>query len=285
MNSRWLNLKKFFAISVLGPWLAVALCLPTMARAQEVCTTNNWSSVVGDTELSVGLAGADNRKYSGPCGLRVNLAGTDSYVQDDSPLNESIFNVRFYFYFNDVTEEVVMYQALDGSGVPVIEAYYDPAGAIPGIYVDFSNGVATESVPATGLGTGWHSLEIQWSATGNPNVRLQQGDTSTSQTWSNPLDMSGVTVESARLGAIGTVPTSGSIDFDDYDSRREGTPGRLVVGDANGDDGVNAQDFVQVINEILGSDVGEGQSDCTEDGGINAQDFVCVINIILGTSG
>ena len=251
------------------------------AFAQTLCTTSNWSSVVGEANLGAGEASSTNRKYSGPCGLRVTLNGSESYVQDDNPLNETTFNTRFYFYMSDVVEDVVMFQAEDGNGAPVIQAYYD--ASVPGIFVDFSvPGGATETVPASGLDTGWHSLEIQWATTGNPSVKLQQGSTATSQTWSNPLDMSAVTIEVAKLGALGVVPTAGSIDFDDYDSRREGVPERLPRGDANNDGLTNGDDQADVVNEFLFADSAAGTSDCNEDGVVNGEDLSCIVNIFLG---
>ena len=284
MNGRYMNLKQFRAFILAGISAMLVVGVPVVARAQTaVCTTNNWSSVVGATELSAGVASATNRKYSGPCGLRVNLNGAESYVVDDNPLNEDVFNVRFYFFMNSVADDVVMFQAEDGTGAAVIKAYYD--SVLDNIYVDFTvPGGATETVVASGLSTGWHSLEIQWASTGNPTVSLQQGETSTSQTWSNALDMSGVTIEAAKLGAIGTVPATGSIDFDDYDSRREGTPGRLMVGDADGNSIVAVGDLFAVHNERIGTAPANGQADCNEDGIVAVSDLFCVNTIRLGTS-
>lgn len=284
MNGRYMNLKQFRAFILAGISAMLVMGVPVVARAQTaICTTNNWSSVVGATELSAGVASATNRKYSGPCGLRVNLNGAESYVVDDNPLNEDVFNVRFYFFMNSVADDVVMFQAEDGTGAAVIKAYYD--SVLDNIYVDFTvPGGATETVVASGLSTGWHSLEIQWASTGNPTVSLQQGETSTTQTWNNALDMSGVTIETAKLGAIGTVPAAGSIDFDDYDSRREGTPGRLSRGDANGDGSTNGDDQAVVVNEFLDPQQypSAGTADCNEDGSINGDDLTCIVNLFLG---
>lgn len=277
------NLKIIALQASMGLWLlTVAMTLPgEQAHAQTLCTTNNWSGVVGEANLAAGEASATNRKYSGPCGLRVTLNGAETYVQDDNPLNETTFNTQFYFYMSDVVEDVVFFQAEDGSGAPVIQAYYD--ASVPGIFVDFSvpEG-ATETVPATGLETGWHSLEIQWATTGNPSVKLQRGSTATSQTWSNPLDMSAVTIEVAKLGALGVVPTAGSIDFDDYDSRREGVPERLPRGDANNDGVTNGDDQADVVNEFLLAESAAGTADCNEDGVVNGEDLSCIVNIFLG---
>lgn len=54
-----------------------------------------------------------------------------------------------------------------------------------------------------------------------------------------------------------------------------------LIGDANGDGGVDVRDVVTVVNDILaGQD--EPASDCNEDGTTDVRDVVCIVNIILG---
>ena len=53
-------------------------------------------------------------------------------------------------------------------------------------------------------------------------------------------------------------------------------------GDANGDESINVQDVICIINVILDTGTASGSPDCNDDGSINVQDVICVINKILG---
>jgi hypothetical protein len=58
-----------------------------------------------------------------------------------------------------------------------------------------------------------------------------------------------------------------------------------AMGDANGDNIVNAADIVEVVNYIMGSPSGkfnEKSADANGDGVVNAADIVTIVNIIMG---
>lgn len=252
----------------------------TTVQAQNgPCTLNNWSAKVGDTNLSAGTQGANNRRYAGPCGLRVSLAGSEAYLTDNSPVAETVFNTRFYFFLNSVTQDVSIFEALDGTD-RAISATYDQSENKVNVVFQTGTG-STSSILSVGpVATGWNSLEIQWSsgATVTPKAILGNASGTDTQT-SVAVDTSNFTIDSTKLGAINalaTVPTGGSIDFDDYDSRRDTVPGRLLAGDANSDGALNIFDVVAARNNILGNAVATGQPDCNEDGEINIFDVVCM---------
>lgn len=253
------------------------------------CSMARWSAKVGtttDLEISdnpsVGVQGSSNRRYAGPCGMRVKLQGVEAYLTDNSPGDETVFNVRFYFFLNNVESDVLFYQALDGAD-NVIAAKYDATAE----EVDVVFGAAVATLSFDNLSAGWNSLEIKWSSDASATLTAVLGNAAgTVEKTATGINTSALAVDSARLGVsnaiVGSIPSSGSIDFDDYDSRRDTVPGRLVRGDATGDNSVNSLDFVQVINDIGGLSVAPGQPDCTEDGKIDSLDFVCVINVIAG---
>lgn len=254
------------------------------AQAQ-TCTLDNWSAKVGESNLSVGTQGSNNRRYAGPCGLRVALAGSAAHLTDNSPTAETVFNVRFYFFLNEVAADVTIFEALDSGDNSIITATYDHSA--DAVNVVFTHAGGTETVAVSGVSTGWNSLEIQWEAkaTEQPVVTVANASGTDSAGSAGEIDTSALTIDTAKLGALSApaaTPTGGSIDFDDYDSRRDTVPGRLVRGDANGDGTLNIFDVVSGRNQILGNSVANGQPDCNENGSIDIFDIVCMRRTILG---
>jgi hypothetical protein len=269
-----------------GVALAAGLGFTINAQAQ-TCVVSNWTGAVNLSDADAGVQGATNRRYGGPCGLRAPVSG--AHVVDDSPLNEQAYKVRFYVYLDDVTtndpivifaadndEADTTYDAADNQ----IEVVYDADDSAGGTIMLSArdSGGTFQSTSVTGVGTGWHSVEIDWTQAASADIILNV-DGGSDQTISG-VDTSSVDIDNAFLGVPSGVASGGTVDFDDFDSRRTTRPGRLLVGDANNDGIINSQDFVVVINEIVGTSLAAGQPDCNEDGIINAQDFVCVINII-----
>ena len=78
--------------------VALVGCLGFAFNAQaQTCTVDNWTGAsTGVANADAGTQGGDNRRYGGPCGLRVDLDGTARYVADDSPASESTYIARFY---------------------------------------------------------------------------------------------------------------------------------------------------------------------------------------------
>jgi len=55
----------------------------------------------------------------------------------------------------------------------------------------------------------------------------------------------------------------------------------LVQGDANGDNSVNVNDVIALVNLILTSSAATTATDCNGDGNLNVNDIICIINIAL----
>lgn len=91
------------------------------------------------------------------------------------------------------------------------------------------------------------------------------------------------------MGMIAGTPTvTAPVFFDEFDSRRTQSPGRLCRGDAGGGVGgapdgfIGPGDRVLITNEILGTGTQPlGQPDPTEDGLVGPGDRVTVTNMIL----
>ncbi len=271
--------RSVFKCVLVGLSAATLLLGASGVHANEAtCTLGNWSAKVGDTNLNAGPSGANNRRYAGPCGLRVTLDGAAAYLTDTTPLTETVFNVRFYFFLNTVTDDVTVFQAEDGNNDPVITAAYDASENE--VSVVFANAATDQTLVAENVSTGWNSLEIQWeaSATAQPKVVLGTADPVTGTA---AIDTSGITIEAAKLGAIGTVPATGSIDFDDYDSRRDTVPGRLCRGLTDQSrSALNLEDVVAIFNDFAtgGSLAANGVPDYDGSGAVDLQDVVDVFN-------
>jgi hypothetical protein len=267
-----LAIKTFFS----GIALTALLGLSLNVQAQ-TCTVDNWDEQANLADANTGTQSGSNRRYGGPCGLRVALDGTPRYLTDLSPVGESSYIVRFYAFFSSVTNPTMIFAAENIDGDDVVEIWYNGGDLILNV-VDSST--AVQDFTVAGIGAGWHSIELVWNASNEAdNIRFsvnEEDDTLTAT-----VDTSGISLHAANLGNLNSA-NGGSVDFDDFDSRRISRPGRLVCGDANNDGIVTADDVSAVRGEIFGVAFAAGQPDANEDGGITADDVSAVREIIFG---
>jgi len=268
--------------SLIGGVAAAALLGLSINAQAQTCVVDNWTSQTGLTNANAGVQDGDNRRYGGPCGLRVPGGGA-AYVTDETPSAEGSYIARFYAYLDDAgTDPVVIYEATDGTDF-VARVWYnaDSTGAAsPG---DITLQVADNGSPNnfstfTGVGSGWHSIEFAWEAAAAADIQFSVNGAA-DQTLS--LDTSGFQIADASLGNVNGAAT-GPMDFDDFDSRRISRPGRLLVGDANDDGSINVLDGLAVFQESAGTSFAAGQPDCTEDGSVNVLDGLCIFTISAG---
>src|SRR5690625_7236159 len=120
------NLRKLI---LAGAALAVCTGFALNAQAQD-CTVDNWDVQQGLADSDTGTQGANNRRYGGPCGLRVELDGMDRYVVDESPATENSYIARFYaFLVNDGSDPVMLFADTVGTYDPVqVLSDYTQAG-------------------------------------------------------------------------------------------------------------------------------------------------------------
>ena len=263
------------------------------AQAQGVCTIDNWQ--VNDVPAAVGLdnsnVGQPNetdadgrafRRYAGPCGLRVPLDDEPRYVRDGSPAAESEYKVRFYVFLNDLSGNVLLFEAVDSAGDPLIEIWYDHANSV--FAADMETGSGAENLGELPAAPGWNSIQFQWgSVTDEDGVLVEGVNAEFIVNESNPiranLDLKDALLTEARLGNVSGA-NGGYLDFDDFDSRRSMAPGRLLVGDANGDGRIGVGDLVAILSELNSLSFASGQPDCNQDGRIGVGDLVCVLTIL-----
>lgn len=277
--------------SILASLAGLGLIVAANTAEAANCTIDNWSSAVELTNANAGTQGANNRRYAGPCGLRVPVSSTLRYLQDDTPAAETSFNVRFYFFLNDVTGDVTLFQAAASNNDPVITATYVESTSV--INVDIANNAATQTLIAEGVDVAsWNSLEIQWKADGEETAKviLVNADL-TDEVIGSAVNTSELRIDRARLGVLSvSAGASGSIDFDDYDSRRESVPGRLCRGltdpdRAVGNSGFQELKFADIDNifaEIAsrGASPSAGVPDFDQDGQVKFSDLDAVFQRI-----
>lgn len=261
--------------------VALVACLGFTLNAQAQCTVTNWQG--GQTVLTDADAGtpADgHRRYGGPCSVEVPVEGTAAYVSDNSPLDENAYIARFYAYLGDAGSADTMIFAAQDDGANAIQIHYnDPAAGDITMYVfDSTTGQASATFNASEVDTDWVSIEFDWEAGTTDTMFSVNGLTDKAIS----LDTTGVAITDASLGNInGADAGAGSVFyFDDFDSRRQNRPGRLMVGDSNDDETVNVFDISANIDEIQSGIHAPGQPDCNEDGSINVFDISCQIDII-----
>jgi hypothetical protein len=268
-----------------GVALAAGLGFTINAQAQ-TCVVSNWNTNgslnVGVVDGDAGTQGATNRRYGGPCGLQLDVDGTARYVFDDSPTNETAYRARFYTFLDNAgSDPIQVFAASDGS-TNQIEVWYNQNGSGAAAAGEMSMVVTTAGgsvgVDAGAIGSGWHSVEVVWNQGASAELILSVDGSDNSTT----ADTGTNVIADAALGNVLGAAGGGTIDFDDFDSRRIDRPGRLVVGDANADGNVTTSDITSTINEVFSVGVfAPGQPDCNEDGSITSSDVTCSINLVF----
>ncbi len=219
------------AIKTLISGLALAGLMGLSINAQaQTCVVSNWDTATSLSDADAGTqntAATDNRRYGGPCGLRVPVAGGTAFVTDDSPSAESTYIARFYAYLDNAgSNAVILYAADDGTDDRVQVWYNFPnAGDLTLRVIAGGNNDLTVS----SVGSGWHSIEFVWEAAAGADIRFSV-DGAADLTPGAAIDTSGITLASAHLGNVNGAAGGTSIDFDDFDSRRISRPGRLCRG-------------------------------------------------------
>lgn len=259
--------------------VALAACMGFAVNAQaQTCTVGNWDGgATGLSDADTGTQGADNRRYGGPCGLRVPVDGTARYVSDNSPGNEPVYIARFYAFLDDAGDDPVQIFAADDGAADQIQVWYNETNPGDLTLRVFDAGATANDLTFAGVSSGWHSIEFVWSADAAAAIAFSvDGAADITET----VDTSGIAIANAHLGNVSGADTGGSIDFDDFDSRRMERPGRLCRGDTNDDGQVTQVDMLTIFAEVAsgGTSFADGQPDYNEDGSISQIDFLQVLN-------
>lgn len=271
----------------------------------QTCTITNWQvndnpASVGLTEANVGTpaqsfeATGNFRRYGGPCALRVPVDGQPRYVRDGSPSDEASYNARFYVFLDSAGDQNIrVFEALDSSDNEVLSVWYLPAGG-PSLALSVETTGGTETLTITNIEDGWQSVEFAWNsgpaATISFAVNVEIDSADPSDFITETLNTSGRSISEVRLGNIGGVSASGAyVDFDDHDSRRSTTPGRLCRGltvESEAErNALSGDDGIEIFREAFGLALAAGQPDYDEDGVVSAADALGVYQTVFGIAG
>lgn len=248
--------------------LTVFLSLTVPVLPVDACSLASWDSAT--TGATTGKPDSGISRVAGQCALRVSGKG---HVVDNSPLNETEFTGRFYFYpkmLNPGTYEIFAAQSDQtkiASRLFVIS--YDGSH----IHLDAS-AAGGGQVNAVAKPNHWNLVEFTWRS--GKQGRLWVNKDASSAPPNKTFPSGTGSVDQVRLGALDGVGT-GKAFFDDYVSQRSSTVGPLQVGDGNSDGVVDSRDVDVVVNEYLFDVLGSGVVDCNLDGSVNSGDVNCVV--------
>lgn len=162
----------------------------------------------------------------------------DAWVQDDTPDGETVYAARFYIDPSqlalDEGDRFFHFLAFDGSGSPEVRVGVKRTGTERRLFLeafeDAGTFETTEGANELLLPTGWHWVEVGWSAgSGNGSAYLcVDAETPPSGCESlSSLDNDTGAIDFVRWGAV-DVPSDtdlGDLDLDDFESRRS-----LLIG-------------------------------------------------------
>lgn len=262
---------------------AIAAALAFGASTASACQISAWSSATGLTVADTGEPSAGFARYSGRCSLRVN-AGS-KFVQDNTPADEASYRVRFYYFTGDISGgEVDIFRARSSTPTNIVRVTHD--GNLIRFYTN--TGGAAQSV--TVADNRYYAVEINWAAAttaGGTNgsmtasVTGNGGNLAGTATF-NSLSNGNDRITDAQMGLITAATVANPVYFDEFDSRRTTSPGRLCRGDANGNGTLTGGDAQAVINEVVNGVIALGQPDCNESGTMTGGDAQCVIGLVTG---
>mgnify|MGYP000656005359 CR=1 FL=1 len=179
-----------------------------------------------------------------------------------------------------------MFRAENTGGTSVIRATYT-GGATNTLQIGINGTANTDSL--TLIDNAWYSVELNWAAATGVTGRVRGAGAApcvapaTSCTNNEEILVAGVSalqVDTARMGILApTMTVTVPMFFDEFDSRRTTSPGRLRRGDANASNTISTADVTGVLLEVNG-DLRLGQPDCNENGRVTTGDVTCVINLI-----
>ena len=247
------------------------------------CSISAWSATdsVGVVAADSGEAPAFSR-YSGRCSLRVVGAATPKYVQDNTPTNATAFKARFYLNggstLADTGASGFVFLARDGAGANLIRV------ALTGGSLQTTVTGSAAAIPAIPITAGYYSVEIEWAqgAAAPFSIKVQGAGSATAVTQTTTTNNAAGVLKDVRLGL--SAASTGTVFFDEYDSRRTNAPGRLCRGDANGNGFIQGNDRVVISNEIAGTALAAGQPDANENGAVQGNDRVVISNLILANT-
>ncbi len=263
-----------------GVALSALLGLSLNVQAQ-TCTTANWDATTNVGPANTGTQGANNRRYGGPCGLRVAVDGTERVVTDNSPTAESTYIARFYAFLNNAGANPIIIYAADDGAADQVQVWYNFPNAGDLTLRVFDQAAAPNDLSFTSVGSGWHSIEFVWESAASADIRFAVNSDDPGDDLTATINTSGITLAAAHLGNVNAAAGGTSIDFDDFDSRRISRPGRLLLGDADNNGILDIFDSIALRDELEEISFAPGQPDCDENGAVDIFDALCLRDLVL----
>ena len=268
---------------------AVAAALMFGAQSVSACDIAAWSSATGLTAADAKDPTTGGKRYSGKCALTVSNASTPRFVTDTTP-NDATYRVRFYYFTGALTGAAAdIFQARNTAGTINIMRVTHGSGQLS---FTTNGGGAAQTV--TVQDNKYYAIELDWAAGAGTGSMTGTVTGAGSATPAGTISFTGLSnsadlIAEARLGLISGAPTvTNPVHFDEFDSRRTTSPGRLCRGDANGDSTVNVTDIGAKVAEILApanpAVLTTGQPDTNESGGVDVSDIGADVAIILANT-
>jgi hypothetical protein len=261
--------------------LSAALALAAFGQAAQACAISAWSSATGVTQAAnTGEPAAGFARYSGRCSFKTT-AGSQ-FVQDNSPGSASSYKARMYVKA-DAGSAGNVFKARNAAGTAIITI------AKSGTTFTFNvNGAATQPAPVTIIEGRWYSIEMDWAAGAAATFKVkgagQTVATSPAAVTSGAAP-AGDLIANVQMGNTEAAGT-GTMSFDEFDSRRTTAPGRLCRGDANGNSAGNPAgvltggDAQAIFNEVGTGGLSPGQPDFNENGTVTGGDAQAIFNAV-----
>ena len=266
-------------------FLLSAAILGALAFSQaNACSISAWGTVQGVVAADAGEPTTSTgtfKRYSARCGLMVTGAAAAKFVQDNTPVNATSYRARFQLFTGTVDTGAggYVYLARNGSDADLIRI------ALTGGNLQTTvTGGTVPNIPVAA--NRWYTVEIEW-AQGAAAPFLIGGNAASAVTQATTTNNAAGVLKDVRLGL--SAAATGTAFFDEYDSRRTTSPGRLCRGDANNSSAAagSAQnltggDAQAIFNEIGGGGLAPGQPDYNESGGVTGSDAQGIFFAIAG---
>ena len=237
------------------------------------CSTDGWDNVFGS-----GVAGSPESvsRFSEHCAFEIS---DGSYTQSTRAAN-SHYIARFY-----------VLDGLNGSGdVDILEAYSNDGATTALFKISLDGSQFTFDASDAGGGTGsmpsangWNVVEIDWDSVGGTFKYWVNADAQTDAETGSVSAGAGI-VEAINLGAPNGFGTqTGTLTFDAFESHNSLPVGQLLNCDAEGDQDIDINDVLAVVDEVFGvpSVLADGQPDCTSNGAVDINDALGIVDIVF----